>query len=239
MVVSSPEAQLAALQCGGTARMPHPHDQTIPGRHLADVPGHHPMVLSDLPITLEPVALEERNGCVVEQSARNLPPSGLLRIALHEATPQPGDLVERASEGGVRRTPMTVSATYEEARDAPLGQEAQIRVVRLTLLDPRELVGRPELAPPNALGCVVDERSMRPPFSAPGFLEPAALLRSVQVRGALLVEAEAPAPTPDPVVVLTLTSLRLRRMPRPGRHFSGRSGASKRATTRTCQLVVA
>jgi hypothetical protein len=42
---------------------------------------------------------------------------------------------------------------------------------------------------------------MRPTFPHPRFLKRAALLRSVEARKALLVEAEAPASAPNPAVV--------------------------------------
>src|ERR1700680_3157032 len=114
------------------------------------------MVFSDLPTALETVPLEHRHGGVVEKRARDLARDGVLRVAFHQAATQSSDLVERAGEGGVRHPPMPVRAANEKAGDAPVGQLVQPPPVRLLVLDPRQLLGRSELTPPDTLRAVVD-----------------------------------------------------------------------------------
>src|ERR1700722_4479158 len=161
---------------------------SVPKRRLvvsANAQAHHPDVLADLPIALEPVALEHRHRRVVEERARDLPSGGVLRIALHDAPAHACDLVERSGKSSVRDPLVPVRAAHEEARDAPIGQFLLAYPVGLLVFDPRQLPCWPELTPPDTLLGVIDERGMRPAFAHPGFLERPALLRGIHVRGPL------------------------------------------------------
>src|ERR1700686_816996 len=129
------------------------------------------MVFADLPTALEAVPLEHRHGGVVEKRARDLPPWGVLPLAFPQTAAQSSYFVERGGEGGVRHPPMPVRAANEKAGDAPVGQFVQPSSVRLLVLDPRQLLRRSELTPPDTLRAVVDERRMRPAFPHSRLLE--------------------------------------------------------------------
>ncbi len=118
-----------------------------------------------------------------------------------EGAGQPYDLLERPGKGDFCHPLVPVRWAREETRDAPVRQLEQTRAVRLLMLDPRELVRRFELTPPDTLLAVINECSMRPVFLHPRLFERPSLFRGVLARCALLVGVKAPAPIPHPVVL--------------------------------------
>jgi len=87
------------------------------------------------------------------------------------------------------------------------------------MLDPGQLLGRAELAPPDARLTVEHERGVRPPLPHTRLLQSASLLGRVAVRPALLVKAQAPAAVPDTVMILGQP-----REVRPGGHVEWPDG---------------
>ncbi len=69
-------------------------------------------MLANLPIALETVALEHRQGGVVQERAGDgdLPANNLLWIAVHQAATEPCDLLQRARERYIRDCSMPVRA---------------------------------------------------------------------------------------------------------------------------------
>src|SRR4051794_26927806 len=151
---------------------------------------------------LEAMALEHRHGAVVQERRGDLPARAVLRIALDRAAPKARDLVQRALERGGGDPSAPVLAIDEEARDPPIREGAQPGLVGAPVLDPRQLLGRPELAPAHALGPIEHEGRMCAAFEDPSLLLGAVLRRRLRPPDALDVEAHAPAAAPHAVVAL-------------------------------------
>ncbi len=151
---------------------------------------------------------------------RRRPALSARRCPLGSSPPcrHPADRSPRAPGQRDVSHPLTpVCPPDEKARDPPIGQLLQALTVRLLVLDPRQLAGRPELTPANAVRAVINDRSMRPVLPHPGVLELPPLLGGVNVRPAFRVEVQAPAPGPHTVVILhqpgeVRPSLRIQRL---------------------------
>src|SRR5262245_12616491 len=110
----------------------------------------------------EPLALEHRNRAVGQEHAGDLPAGGVFRIALHRASPEPRDLAQGAFEGDGGDPAAPVLPVDEEARDPPVRQGVDTFQVGAPVLDARQLVGGPELAPAHAGRAVVHEGGVGP-----------------------------------------------------------------------------
>jgi hypothetical protein len=136
-------------------------------------------LLAKAPGALEPVALEHRDGAVVEERRGDRPVLDGFRIALDRPAAEPRDLTQRTCER-VRGDPApSVPAVDEEARDAPVRLGAEPLLVRAPVLDSRQLVGRPELAPADAAAApdaVV-------PLDKVGEIRPRGLVQGANPRG--------------------------------------------------------
>ena len=94
-------------------------------------------MLADLPVAREPMALEHRHRAVVEEGARHGAVVGVLGIALHRDPAEARDLLERPRERGAGDPAVAMRASYEEARDASVGQLPQGLAVGLLVFDAR------------------------------------------------------------------------------------------------------
>src|SRR5680860_1248235 len=152
-----------------------------------DRAGDHPAVRGDRPGAQE----RPRQRAIV----------GLLRVALDRAAAVAGDLVQRPAERGVGDAAAAQALAGEEAGNAPVREGGEAVVVAAPALDLRQLAGRSELAPAQALVAVEDERGV-----GAALVYALLLLGSVLRRGAPLaqldVEAHAPAASPHAVVRL-------------------------------------
>jgi len=160
------------------------------------------VVLAEPAAAGESLALEHRDGSVVEERRRGRAVRGVLRVALDGPAAETGDLVERTREGGGRDALPPVVAVDEEAGDPPIREGVEIGEVGAAVFDARELVGRAELAPADARVAVIDERRVRSALAHAAFLLGPVLGRRLVAADSLLVEAHAPAAAPDAVVRL-------------------------------------
>src|SRR4051812_48004534 len=80
-----------------------------------------PVVLAQPAGALEAVALEQRDGAIVQEGGGGLAPRRVLGIALHQAAASVCDLVQCAGERGARDAAATMRLVDEEAGDAPVG----------------------------------------------------------------------------------------------------------------------
>ena len=169
-----------------------------------DDPGHDPAVLADLPIPDEPKPLVCR-GRTIEEEAR-WHRCGVLGISLDGSPAEFRDQIERTGErrGGNALTAASLSDVATP--DPPIWRGRSTLLVRSPVLDPGHLVGRPELAPADAILPVEDERGMG--RSCPNTSELPTAVHARRVLGVVGVEAHAPASAEDPVVALDQRSER-------------------------------
>jgi hypothetical protein len=92
-------------------------------------------------------------------------------VALHSPATEPGDLLKCACKSNASNAAMAMASTNEEACDPPVWGLPKSLSVGLLVLDPRQLLGRSELAPPNALRAFEHKRGMRQALANPRLLE--------------------------------------------------------------------
>src|SRR5580698_10544432 len=160
-------------------------------------------MLRDLALSGETAALEHRDGRVVAEAACQLCVLDIVRIALDPPAAKASDFGEGAVERGGRHAFSAMATGDEEAGDAPVGQVRQPGLISLEALDPRQLPGRTELAPADAVIALEDERRLRTPLG-----DQLRLLRAVHRRRyaparTFGVEAHAPAAAPDAIVLFS------------------------------------
>ena len=157
-------------------------------------------MLADAATPDEAVLLEELDRRAEEEAALCLATGGHLGDGLDEAAAETGDLVERPLQACPGDALTAMPLVDEDAGDSPIRQRWRVLVVLALVLDARELLRAPVLAP--ALGGAVlvdDERGMSAP-RADAILLGLAIVDSPLC--ALGVIADAPAATVDPVVAL-------------------------------------
>src|SRR6476469_7784644 len=173
----------------------------LPRSAAVDLAAHDPAPLRDLAVADETEVGVERLGTGVEvRTALRLAVVDLLRVRLDGPAAGAPDLLEDRRHRGPGDASPAVLAAGEDAADAPARELVELLLVGRGVLDVRQLVGRPELAPADAPVTVVDEDLVD------GLLPGVALLGLAVVLPAAAepfgVEADAPAAAPDPVVGL-------------------------------------
>ena len=157
-------------------------------------------MLADLPVPGEPQLLVGRQRPVVQEPGGHR--VGVLGVSLHGSPAKSGDQVQRAGERGGSHALTPVSLADVTARDPPVRWGRLAFLVGGAALDPRQLPGRAELAPAQAVAAVEDERRMCRSRTHAGQLAVTVQLRRGVLADALGMESHAPAAAEDAVVVL-------------------------------------
>src|SRR5262249_46372682 len=156
-----------------------------------------PAVLAEFGGADESEPFVRRQSPVEEESRRNR--AGGLRVALHPPAAEIRDEVERTPERRGGDTLAPVPLANEVARDPPVRQYRQALLVCGAVLDPRHLVGHPELTPAQAVVPIEYEGRMRRASLHASKL-PLTLGRHPAFT--VFVEPHTPAAPEDPVIAL-------------------------------------
>lgn len=134
----------------------------------------------------------------MKEGSRNRATFHILWVALYRSPPETTDFPQSAAEGDGCDALAPIVPIDEEAGDSPVGEVREIFRVGSLVFDPRELVGRPELAPAYAGGTVVYQGSVSSAFAD------STLLQGPRLAGphALGVKRHAPTAAPYAVVLL-------------------------------------
>src|SRR5262249_53364190 len=159
-------------------------------------------VLADLPLRGEPGGLEHREGAGMKEGRRHHLAGGVLGISLDHPAAERRDLLQCALQRRGGDALLAVTAVAEEAGDAPGRRLAkETLVVGLAVLDPRQLVGRAELAPADAGLALIDERRICPALAHALLFRGPAFGDAQRVGLALGVKAETPTAAENAVVI--------------------------------------
>ena len=103
-----------------------------------------------------------------------------MRVALDGAAPSVNDQRESTLQGDHRQATPAMGLVDEDAGDPVAGQDVELLLVLIAVVDVRHLLGGPELAPGHDLLLVQDQGGMRTPL-----LHQPALQGTVRLLGAL------------------------------------------------------
>ena len=106
----------------------------------------------------------------------------VVRVALDGAAPSVSDQRESTLQGDHRQATPAMGLVDEDAGDPVAGQDVELLLVLIAVVDVRHLLGGPELAPGHDLLLVQNQGGMRTPL-----LHQPALQGTVRLLGALLV----------------------------------------------------
>src|SRR5256885_10951290 len=173
--------------------------------------GDDPAVLADLAVFAESCSVVGGEGSVIKEASRHRI-SGL-GISLDATTTEVGDEFEGARKRSSGDALAAMAFAGVATCDSPVRWVGEFLFVGAPVLDPRNLVGRTELAPADALVAVEDERRVRSPGHDAFVL--AFTLRSCRRRFGVIIGVEAHAPAASEYAVVRLDE-RCERIPRRG-----------------------